>query len=144
LRVSELCSLTIYSVDDVSVKVFGKGGKERVVPIGKAALRAVDAYLGFREPFQSENLFLTQKGKVLDRSSVWRMVKRYAKEAGIAKSISPHTFRHSFATHLLEMGADLRIIQELLGHANIATTDRYTHVNISQLQESFAKFHPRK
>jgi len=144
LRVSELCSLTLYSVDDEAVKVLGKGGKERVVPIGKKALIAVDYYLCLREQFSVDKLFLTNKGKPINRSAVWRMVKHYAKKAGICKSISPHTLRHSFATHLLEMGADLRIIQEMLGHANIATTDRYTHVSPAHLQESFAKFHPRK
>jgi integrase/recombinase XerD len=144
LRVSELCRLSIYSVDDEAVKVFGKGQKERVVPIGKKALAAIDSYLTYRESFENEGLFLTQKGKPLDRSAVWHIVKHYAKKAGIAKSISPHTLRHSFATHLLEMGADLRIIQEMLGHSNIATTDRYTHVSTSHLQEAFSKFHPRK
>lgn len=143
LRVSELCGLLLYSVDDTAIKVFGKGGKERVIPIGAKALTAIDHYLCFREQFSSEHLFLTRKGRPLHREGIWRMVKRYAKEAKINKSISPHTLRHSFATHLLENGADLRIIQEMLGHSNIATTDRYTHVSASHLQESFNKFHPR-
>lgn len=143
LRVSELCSLTLYSVDDEAVRVLGKGSKERIVPIGKKALQALDHYLCLREHFSSESLFLTKKGKPIDRSSVWKMVKYYAKKTGITKTISPHTFRHSFATHLLDNGADLRIIQEMLGHSNIATTDRYTHVTTSRLQESFNKFHPR-
>lgn len=144
LRVSELCELKIYSVDDVSVKVFGKGKKERVVPVGKKALEAIDTYLTYRDQFSSEILFLSVKGKSLDRATIWRIVKHYAKKAGIVKSISPHTLRHSFATHLLEMGADLRIIQEMLGHASIATTDRYTHLTTSHLSESFSRFHPRK
>jgi integrase/recombinase XerD len=144
LRVSELCDLTLYSVDEEGVKVLGKGGKERVVPIGKKALAAIDHYLGFRDRCPSERLFLSRRGKPLNRGAVWRIVKHYAKKAGIEKSVSPHTLRHSFATHLLEMGADLRVIQEMLGHANIATTDRYTHVSASHLQESFFKFHPRK
>jgi integrase/recombinase XerD len=143
LRVSELCNLQLHNVDDLSLKVYGKGGKERVVPIGAPAIAAIDRYLCFREIFQSEYLFLSQKGRALNRESVWRIVKRYAKEAQIVKSISPHTLRHSFATHLLENGADLRIIQEMLGHANIATTDRYTHVTPSRLQHSFSQFHPR-
>lgn len=143
LRVSELCSLTIYAVDDASVKVMGKGGKERVVPLGSQALAAVDRYLCMREHFSSDTLFLTEKGKPIDRVSVWRMVKRYSQAAGIVKSISPHTLRHSFATHLLENGADLRIIQEMLGHTNIATTDRYTHVSAAHLQQAFVQFHPR-
>jgi integrase/recombinase XerD len=144
LRVSELCSLTLYSVDDTAVKVLGKGGKERVVPVGKKALLAIDRYLTFREIYQEEHLFLTEKGKPIDRVAVWRLVKLYAKRANITKSISPHTFRHSFATHLLEMGADLRIIQEMLGHASIATTDRYTHLSTSHLQDAFHRFHPKK
>lgn len=144
LRVSELCGLSLYSVGDEAVKIFGKGGKERCVPIGKQALSAVDYYLTFRDPFDSDFLFLTSKGKPLDRCTVWRIVKHYGRQAQIKKSISPHTLRHSFATHLLEMGADLRVIQEMLGHANIATTDRYTHLSMTHLQESFAKYHPRK
>ena len=143
IRVSELCSLTIYAVDDTAIKVMGKGGKERVVPIGAPALKAVDRYLGLREHFESPTLFLTEKGKPLDRIAIWRMVKRRAHLAGIIKSISPHTLRHSFATHLLENGADLRIIQDMLGHASIATTDRYTHVSASHLQQAFTQFHPR-
>jgi integrase/recombinase XerD len=144
LRVSELCTLTIYSISDVAVKVLGKGGKERMVPVGKKALAAVDHYLCFRENFTNPILFLTVKGKPIDRSAVWRVVKQHAKKSGIDKCISPHTLRHSFATHLLEMGADLRVIQEMLGHASIATTDRYTHVSMCHLQEAFEKFHPRK
>lgn len=144
LRVSELCALLLLNVDDSSLKVLGKGNKERIVPIGSKALAAVDHYLNFRESFNSEYLFLSCKGKPMQRTCVWRMVKQYASKAHILKSISPHTLRHSFATHLLEKGADLRIIQEMLGHSNIATTDRYTHVSSSHLKEAFSKFHPRK
>ena len=143
LRVSELCGLTLYSVDEEAVKVFGKGGKERVVPIGQKAIKAIDHYLNFRDNSQSDRLFLTTKGGALDRVAVWKMVKGYAKKAKIAKSISPHTLRHSFATHLLENGADLRVIQEMLGHAHISSTDRYTHVSASHLQSAFSSFHPR-
>lgn len=143
LRVSEVCSLTLHCVGEDALRVLGKGGKERVVPVGKKALNALDHYLCFRDHFQSETLFLSQKGKALDRVIIWRMIKHYAKQAGIQKSISPHTFRHSFATHLLENGADLRVIQEMLGHASIATTDRYTHVTASRLHSSFSQFHPR-
>lgn len=148
LRVSELCSLSIYDVDDVYVKVHGKGGKERLVPIGKKALQAVDHYLTvFRDQFDSNQqkaLFVNRRGQPMDRIEVWRLVKAYVKKAQINKNISPHSLRHSFATHLLEGGADLRVIQELLGHSNIATTDRYTHVEINRLKEAFEKFHPRK
>lgn len=143
LRVSELCGLTLYCVGDDALRVLGKGGKERVVPVGKKALNALDHYLCFRDQFSSERLFLSQKGKPLDRVAIWRMVKHYAKQGGIQKPISPHTLRHSFATHLLENGADLRVIQEMLGHASIATTDRYTHVTASRLHSSFSQFHPR-
>lgn len=147
LRVSELCSLDIYSIDERSLKVMGKGSKERVVPIGEEALAAVDHYLlHFRSNFESEKekaLFVTKNGRRMDRIAVWKMIKKYAKDAGIGKNISPHTMRHSFATHLLDNGADLRIIQEMLGHASISSTDRYTHVSRSHLQEAFAAFHPR-
>lgn len=146
LRVSELCQLKIYDVDDTFVRVVGKGGKERYVPIGKRAIDAIDHYLQlFRSLFDSSlcpYLFLTEKGKKIDRIAIWKMVKFYAKACNIQKNISPHTLRHSFATHLLENGADLRIIQEMLGHASIATTDRYTHISTQKLQQSFAKHHP--
>lgn len=147
LRVSEVCNLTLYAIDDTFVRVYGKGRKERLVPIGKQALEAVDYYLAhFRHQWDSEKqqaLFLTKNGKKIDRITVWRMIKRYAKRASITKNISPHTMRHSFATHLLDNGADLRVIQEMLGHANISSTDRYTHISRSHLQEAFQKSHLR-
>lgn len=147
LRVSEVCSMNIHDVSEDSVRVKGKGGKERVVPIAKSALASVDQYLTrFRPQVGKEDelaLFLTPKGKRIDRVLVWSRIKFYAKQAGITKIISPHTLRHSFATHLLENGADLRIIQEMLGHASIATTDRYTHVSQKHLTDAFAAFHPR-
>ena len=148
LRVSELCSLKIYDVDDVYVRVLGKGMKERVIPIGEAAIQAIDHYLHhYRSQYDSEKLqelFVSTRGKPLDRIQVWKMVKGYAKKVGIVKNISPHTFRHSFATHLLDNGADLRVIQEMLGHASISSTDRYTHISKSHLQQSFEAYHPRK
>ncbi|MEI8366540.1 MAG: site-specific tyrosine recombinase XerD [Parachlamydiaceae bacterium] len=147
LRVSELCSLDLYSVDELSVRVMGKGSKERIVPIGEEAISAIDHYLlHFRGNFDSEKqlaLFVNKRGQRIDRSTVWRMIKNYGKQAGITKNISPHTLRHSFATHLLDNGADLRVIQEMLGHASISTTDRYTHISRSHLQEAFDSFHPR-
>jgi integrase/recombinase XerD len=143
LRVSELCGLNITDVDDTFVRVRGKGNKERIVPIAKSAIEAVDDYLHrFRQDGEGP-LFVSSKGKRIDRITVWARVKFYGKKAGIAKEISPHTLRHSFATHLLENGADLRVIQEMLGHANIGTTDRYTHVSQKHLHDAFAKFHPR-
>lgn len=144
LRVSELCSLNISDVDDNHVRVLGKGKKERLVPVGKKAITALDRYLGLRvSPTEEKALFLTERGKRIDRVAIWRMIQKRKKEVGITKKISPHTLRHSFATHLLENGADLRVIQEMLGHASIATTDRYTHVSTSHLTESFTQFHPR-
>lgn len=146
LRVSELCQLKIRDVDDHYVRVKGKGGKERLVPIGQQAIKAVDCYLSFREGKEGdreEPLFISLKEKQLDRMTVWRLVKKYALEAGIKKRIYPHTFRHSFATHLLDHGADLRVIQELLGHASITSTERYTHVSHSHLKEAFHRYHPQ-
>ncbi|MBA3723066.1 MAG: site-specific tyrosine recombinase XerD [Parachlamydiaceae bacterium] len=146
LRVSELCSLKIYDVDDTFLRIMGKGGKERVVPIGRKAIEAIDAYLNYREGSTSERdklLFISKGGRPVDRISVWVMVKKYAKQVGITKNISPHTFRHSFATHLLDNGADLRVIQEMLGHSSISSTDRYTHVSRTHIQEAFQSSHPR-
>ena len=147
LRVSEVCNLSLYSIDDTYVRVFGKGRKERVVPISPRAVLAVDHYLTlYRSQFDSEketHLFLTKTGLPIDRIMVWRLIKAYGKQAGIKKNISPHTLRHSFATHLLDNGADLRIIQEMLGHSSITSTDRYTHVSRSHLKESFNRFSPR-
>jgi integrase/recombinase XerD len=144
LRVSEVCGLNLHDVDDEIVRVKGKGGKERIVPIAKAAVDAIDHYLiHFRPNAEGLPLFITEKGKRVDRTLVWKRIKLYAKQAGIRKEISPHTLRHSFATHLLENGADLRIIQEMLGHSNISTTDRYTHISQRHLTEAFEAFHPR-
>lgn len=145
MRVSELCKLDIKDLHDTFVKVFGKGKKERIIPVGKCAIAAVDHYLlkieNKQEEFQA--LFVTKNGKRITRMFVWKKVKEYALKAGIQKSISPHTLRHSFATHLLENGADLRLIQDMLGHADIGTTDRYTHVTKLRLQNAFKNFHPR-
>ncbi len=142
LRVSELCGLNISDLDEDFVRVKGKGGKERVVPIAKTAVLAVDQYLNTRSD-DNPALFLSARGKRIDRITIWKQIKRYAQKAEITKPISPHTLRHSFATHLLENGADLRVIQEMLGHSNIATTDRYTHISQKHLKASFEAFHPR-
>lgn len=148
LRVSELCRMKIYDVDDQFVKVMGKGKKERVIPLGAPALRAIDRYLvEVRSLYDSEHdatLFLTDKGKPITRHFVWQRIKERAKTVGMIKNISPHTLRHTFATHLLDHGADLRVIQEMLGHAAISSTDRYTHVSRAKLQESFQAFHPHQ
>lgn len=145
LRVSELCRLHLQDVDDTYIRVKGKGGKERIVPIGSKAIQAIDYYLSFREGESSQEtpLFLGKKQRPIDRVTVWKMVKFYAKKARLTKIISPHTFRHSYATHLLNNGADLRVIQELLGHASVNSTDRYTQVNNKQIMEAFNAFHPR-
>ena len=143
LRASELCGLNTGDVSDDQVRVRGKGNKERVIPIAATAVAAVDHYLTHFRMEGDGPLFLSSQGRRMDRVALWERVKFYAKKAGISKSISPHTLRHSFATHLLENGADLRVIQEMLGHANIATTDRYTHISRKHLHEAFEKFHPK-
>lgn len=146
MRVSELCNLRIHDLNDTFVKVVGKGKKERLIPVGKKATEAVDHYLlNYRGEVKEESgpLFISPRGKPIDRITVWNRVKAYAKSAGIVKSISPHTLRHSFATHLLENGADLRLIQDMLGHEDIGTTDRYTHVTGNRLKTAFKNFHPR-
>lgn len=142
LRVSELCALNIHDVGEGWVRVMGKGRKERVVPVAKVALEALDFYLS-RYRTGGEPLFVSRSGGRIDRLAVWRRIKFYGKVAGIMKEISPHTLRHSFATHLLDHGADLRLIQDMLGHADIKTTDRYTHLSNQHMKEAFEAFHPR-
>lgn len=147
MRVSELCSLAIHDLHDSFVKVRGKGKKERLIPVGKVAINAIDHYLLHFRPKETETrapLFIAARsGKAISRSVVWSQIKQYAVKAKITKTISPHTLRHSFATHLLERGVDLRIIQEMLGHEDIGTTDRYTQISHAHLQEAFKSFHPR-
>lgn len=145
LRVSELCSLKIADLDENFVKVFGKGSKERIVPVGRKASLAIDAYLlGDRAQYaQEKTLFLSKRGKPLHRSSIWKMLKARALESGITKHVHPHLLRHSFASHLLQNAADLRIIQELLGHSDIKSTERYTHARPEDLIQTFQRFHPR-
>ncbi len=150
LRVSEVAALKVSSIhfDDAVVRVFGKGSKERIVPIGHLALQALKRYLSKSRPYllkspDEPTLFLSNRGKVLDRERIWAIIKETARLAGIRKNIHPHTLRHSFASHLLENGADLRVIQEMLGHADIATTQIYTHVDQRQLLAVHKKFHPR-
>lgn len=145
LRVSELCGILISQVDENYLRIQGKGGKERIVPMGRKASEAIDRYLNFRDgnTERQDALFLGRGNQPIDRVTVWKIVKHYARQAGINKRIYPHIFRHSFATHLLDNGADLRVIQELLGHASISSTDRYTHVSCTHLHEAFRSFHPR-
>ncbi len=150
MRVSELVALDVGSVDlaSASVRVFGKGGKERIIPIYDRAVQAAGAYLNqgrihlLRNP-EEKALFLNQRGKRLTRQGLWLIVKGYVKEAGLKVHVTPHTLRHSFATHMLRGGADLRNVQELLGHANIATTQVYTQVSNERLREVYDEAHPR-
>ena len=150
LRVSELCFLKIehMNIEDGILRVFGKGSKERIVPLGENAKRAIDAYLVRSRPsFVNTNtdttVFLSRMGKGLSRKTIWYMIKRYSEKALIKKAIKPHTMRHSFATHLLEGGADLRSIQDLLGHADISTTQIYTNMQKARLKEEHSIHHPR-
>lgn len=150
LRVSEVSDVRISNVylQEKFVRIVGKGNKERVVPMGDPAAEAVTAYLAVRpEPADSDSediLFLNRSGRQLSRISVFNMVKKQAMLAGITKEISPHTFRHSFATHLIEGGADLRVVQEMLGHESILTTEIYTHLDSTTWQNDILKHHPRK
>ena len=149
LRVSELCGLRISQVylEEGFVRIIGKGDKQRLVPLGDMAADAIRAYLPARTDPQrgSEDiLFLNKFGTALSRVAVFNMVKNQTMLAGIYKTISPHTFRHSFATHLVENGADLRVVQEMLGHESILTTEIYTHIDSATWQAEVLKHHPRK
>lgn len=151
LRISELCSLTLQQVDleNGFVRVYGKGSKERVIPLGKYAADAISYYLLSSRPQlvkekTGSELFISQWGKSISRKTVWHIIKSYATAIGIKKNIKPHMFRHSFATHLLQGGSDLRAIQEMLGHSDISTTQIYTNVDKSRVIEEHKQFHPRK
>ncbi len=148
MRVSEIANLTLDDVnlENAFARCQGKGNKERIVPVGKKAIEACLHYLKKVRPRQkplTQHFFIGKRRKGLTRVAIWQLIKRNARNAGIQKPITPHTFRHSFATHLLEHGADLRIVQELLGHADIATTQIYTHVSRDRLKGVHAQFHPR-
>lgn len=146
LRVSELTGLDVGDYDSAAgmVRVMGKGGKQRIVPVGSRALDAVAAYLDIRRDLAANSpLFLNTRGQRINRRSVARIVDMHVMRIAAFKRISPHTLRHTFATHLLEGGADLRSIQELLGHASLSTTQKYTHVGIDRLMEVYDKAHPR-
>ena len=150
LRVSELVGLTWpqLSLNQGVVRVFGKGGKERLVPLGEAAIETVTDYLGSTRQAllrdrQSDVLFPSNRGKVMTRQTFWYRIKIYAKRAGIDPNLSPHTLRHAFATHLINHGADLRVVQMLLGHSDLTTTQIYTHVARSRMQALHEKHHPR-
>jgi len=150
LRVSELVGLKIDQLNSRQgvVRTFGKGSKERLVPVGEEALAWLDRYLQQSRPALlgsrlSAHLFITHLGEGMTRQAFWYRVKHYARQAGIGKALSPHTLRHSFATHLLNHGADLRVVQLLLGHSDLSTTQIYTHVARQRLQELHSKHHPR-
>ena len=150
VRVTELVELPIASLDldEGFATVFGKGAKERLVPIGTPALRALGRYLRDVRPELDQGqgngrVFLNARGRPIRRESIWAIVKEAARRAGITKKVSPHTLRHSFATHLVEGGADLAAVQELLGHADISTTQIYTHLDRAYLREVHRKYHPR-
>lgn len=150
MRVTELISI---SVEDVNLEMgflrcMGKGSKERIVPVGSIALEYLEQYISIARKEllngkESKILFLNRQGNIMTRQGFWKIIKKYSNQAGIYKKITPHTLRHSFATHLLENGADLRAVQEMLGHADISTTQIYTHITRNKIKEVYDKTHPR-
>lgn len=151
MRISELIGLNMEDIHLTMgfVRIFGKGGKERIVPLGRGALDALRKYLErARYELQgkypkTDALFISQRGKRLTRQGCWKLIKQHAQQANIHKEMTPHVLRHSFATHLIENGADLRAVQEMLGHADISTTQIYTHISKTRLSEVYKQFHPR-
>jgi integrase/recombinase XerD len=150
MRVSELVSLplTALHLTEGWIKVRGKGGKERLVPLGEQAVERLQAYLAGPRAAQLRGaratyLFTNSRGGPMTRQGFWKLLRRYAQQAGISRSVSPHALRHSFATHLLERGADLRSVQQMLGHSDISTTQIYTHVLEERLRSAYARYHPR-
>jgi integrase/recombinase XerD len=152
LRVSELVGITLGQINmrQGLIRLFGKGNKERVVPLGEEALHWLSRYWEVSRPallsgrdLRPEHLFITRRGGGMTRQMCWHMIKRHAQTAGIAKSLSPHTLRHAFATHLLNHGADLRAVQMLLGHSDLSTTQIYTHIAKARLRDFHARYHPR-
>lgn len=153
IRVSEMAGLNVSGIDfkERLIRVFGKGSKERIVPIGRKALKAVEKYLDAVRPLrktaggkrEDQPLFINFRGGRLSTRSIGKIVKRYGRECDLMAEISPHALRHTFATHLLDGGADLRSVQELLGHASLSTTQKYTHVSLDRLMEVYDKAHPR-
>ncbi|GLC87218.1 site-specific tyrosine recombinase XerD [Lysinibacillus piscis] len=151
MRISECIALDLADIHLTMgfVRVFGKGGKERIIPLGRSALQALSSYLeGARGQLQgkypkTDAFFINQRGKRLTRQGCWKLIKEHALKAGIQHELTPHTLRHTFATHLVENGADLRAVQEMLGHADISTTQIYTHISKTRLSEVYKQFHPR-
>jgi integrase/recombinase XerD len=158
-RVSEIVGLNLSDITEIKsdsndvrvIKLHGKGGKERIVPMGSFSVKALDDYVVRVRPallqkntkIKSDALFLNQKGTRISRQSAWQIVVDSAKRSGLSDGISPHVFRHSFATHLLDGGADIRVVQELLGHASVTTTQIYTLITIDKIRESYSLAHPR-
>lgn len=151
MRVSECINLDVEDVHLTMgfVRCTGKGGKERIIPLGKSALKSCQTYLELgrmdllKSGEKTDAMFINQRGKRLTRQGFWKLLKQHAQKAGIQKELTPHTLRHSFATHLLENGADIRAVQEMLGHADISTTQIYTHVSKTRLKDVYSQFHPR-
>ncbi len=151
LRVSEAISIRMSDIffDEEVIRVFGKGSKQRIVPIGSSALKWIRKYLLESRPYLEKRgvsegvLFLNKNGRKISRMGLWKIIDKYVKMAGIAKDVHPHTFRHSFATHLVEGGADLRAVQEMLGHSDISTTQIYTHIDREYIKQVHKDFHPR-
>lgn len=149
LRVSELVKLTTTQIDfeNCVIRVMGKGSKERIIPLGEYSMDALKAYIEKREllrkGYSCEALFLNNHGKAITRQGFFKLLKKLLQEKGLNQNVSPHTLRHSFATHLLNRGADLRSIQEMLGHSDISTTKIYTHVSDEKIKEDYQKYHPR-
>ncbi|MGC8764516.1 MAG: tyrosine recombinase XerC [Brevinematia bacterium] len=146
IRVSELVGLNLADLDlkEKTIHVSGKGKKQRIVPLGEKTKRMLLKYLGYRREFQSKNeaLFVTKSGKRIQDRAIRYILNGYIEKLAIQKKVSPHTLRHTFATHLLDNGANIRVIQEMLGHSNLSTTQIYTHLSISKLKESYDRFHP--
>lgn len=147
LRISELSALPMKDVNlsESELRIRGKGAKVRLAPMGTRAIERIHAWLSVRETFKprSTTLFVSTRGRMINRVGIWRIVKHHARQAGIAQNVTPHMLRHSFATHLLDHGADLRSVQEMLGHSSITTTQIYTHVSTGRLAQAHKSFHPR-
>jgi len=150
IRVSELTSINIDNVNLEAgfLRCIGKGSKERIIPVGAITLNYLRQYMSYARKQllngkESKILFLNRQGKTMTRQGIWKLIKKYSKQAGISKKITPHTLRHSFATHLLENGADLRAVQEMLGHADISTTQIYTHLTRNKIKQVYDNTHPR-